>query len=128
MNLSLSLYSRDFYGDFYGLDLDSQLEPRLPTTTAAAAPNPSQILQDSPANDGLRTGEDLDYLHELERAEVEDSGVEPERLRRGPGPGPRPTTQSLSSSFSEKKKQLQLERTCSGNGDDEIEEFSSPKI
>ncbi|TXG67835.1 hypothetical protein EZV62_009110 [Acer yangbiense] len=117
-----------------GLDLDSQSEPRLPTTTAAAAPNPSpQILQDSPANDALRTGEDLDSLHELERAEVEDSDVEPEpestrvlkRLRRGPGP--RPTTQSLSSSLLAKKKKQQLDRTCYGNGDDDIEEFSSPE-
>ncbi|KAK1580806.1 hypothetical protein Q3G72_000307 [Acer saccharum] len=48
-------------------------------TAAAAAPSPSpQILQDSSANDALRTGEeDLDSLHELERAEVEDSDVEP---------------------------------------------------
>ncbi|KAK1583418.1 hypothetical protein Q3G72_023617 [Acer saccharum] len=116
-----------------GLDLDSQSEPRLPTVAAAAAPSPSpQILQDSPANDALRTGEeDLDSLHELERAEVEDSDVEPEptrvlkRLRRGPGP--RPTTQSLSSSLLAKKKKQQLERTCSGNGGDDIEEFSSPE-
>ncbi|KAI9185565.1 hypothetical protein LWI28_008421 [Acer negundo] len=118
-----------------GLDLDSQSDPRLPTNAAAAAPNPSpQILQDSPVNDPLRTGEeDLDSLHELERAEVEDSDVEPEpestrvlkRLRRGPGP--RPTTQSLSSSLLAKKKKQQLERTCSGNGDDDIEEFSSPE-
>ncbi|TXG67348.1 hypothetical protein EZV62_008623 [Acer yangbiense] len=45
----------------------------------AASPSPSpQILQDSSANDALRTGEeDLDSLHELERAEVEDSDVEP---------------------------------------------------
>ncbi|TXG67837.1 hypothetical protein EZV62_009112 [Acer yangbiense] len=116
-----------------GLDLDSQSEPRLPTT-AAAAPNPSpQILQDSPANDAIRTGEDLDSLHEFERAEVDNSDVEPEpestrvlkRLRRGPGP--RPTTQSLSSSLLAKKKKQQLERTCSGNGDDDIEEFSSPE-
>ncbi|TXG67349.1 hypothetical protein EZV62_008624 [Acer yangbiense] len=117
------------------LDLDSQSEPRLPTAASAAAPSPSpQILQDSPANDALRTGEeDLDSLHELEPAEVEDSDVEPEptrvlkRLRRGPGPGPRPTTQSLSSSLLAKKKKQQLERTFSGNGDDDIEEFSSPE-
>ncbi|KAK4852567.1 hypothetical protein QYF36_025067 [Acer negundo] len=110
-------------------------EPGLPTT-ARAAPNPSpQILQDSPANDALRTGEDLDSLHQLERAEVEDSDVEPEpestrvlkSLRRGPGPGPGPTTQSLSSSLLAKKKKQQLERTCSGNGDDDIDEFSSPE-
>ena len=116
-----------------GLDSDSQSDPRLPTAAAAAAPNPSpQILQDSPVNDALRTGEeDLDSLHELEREEVDDSDVEPEtestrvlkRLRRGPGP----TTQSLSSSLLAKKKKQQLERTCSGNGDDDIEEFSSPE-
>ncbi|KAK1581527.1 hypothetical protein Q3G72_006799 [Acer saccharum] len=62
-----------------GLDLDSQSDPRLPTTAPAAAPSPSpQILQDSSANDALRSGEeDLDSLHELERTEVEDSDVEP---------------------------------------------------
>ncbi|KAK1583789.1 hypothetical protein Q3G72_026953 [Acer saccharum] len=73
----------------------------------------------------------LDSLHELERAEFDDSDVEPEpestrvlkRLRRGPGP----TTQSLSSSLLAKKKKQQLGRTCSGNGDDDIEEFSSPE-
>ncbi|KAK3199634.1 hypothetical protein Dsin_023049 [Dipteronia sinensis] len=60
-----------------------------------------------------------------------DVEPEPESTRvlkrfRG-GPGPRPTTQSLFSSLLAKKKTQQLERTCSGNGDDDIEEFSSPE-
>ncbi|KAL5735980.1 hypothetical protein ACOSP7_030442 [Xanthoceras sorbifolium] len=110
-----------------GLDLESQSVPRIQT---AAPFNPSPQSQDSPANAAFRTGEDLETLPELERAEVEDSDVEPEpestrvlkRLRRGPGP--RLTTQSLSSAVAKKQE---FERTCCGNGDDDIEEFSSPE-
>lgn len=101
-----------------GLDLETQSEARNPTRSTFDPPR----QDDSSDNAGVRANSP----DEVRQEEVMDSDPEPtrvlKRLRRGvvrPAP-------ALTNPVSSSVKTQELERSsCDGNGDDDIEDFSS---
>lgn len=106
-----------------GLDLDSQAEPGILSPTRPSSPVGAP--QHCSADAGGRNAEDPDDLNGLENEEVMDSDPEPEatrifkRLRRGPG------SITLCTSSSAAAANGGLDDIPLGNGDEDIEEFSS---
>lgn len=101
-----------------GLDLETQSEARNPTRSTFDPPR----QDDSSDNAGVRANSP----DEVRQEEAMDSDPEPtrvlKRLRRGvvrPAP-------ALTNPVSSSVKTQELERSsCDGNGDDDIEDFSS---